>query len=84
MDRHANLHGDLSAPSGANALARNQEFGREFLIRRTDRLLFGTGYLAPGRHILHFELLDSTDLPEEVMRNIFRENAIELLRLDSA
>lgn len=82
MDEHENLYGDLSAGSGANAIRRDLEFGREFLIRRSDRLLFGTDYLAPGQDVPQFELLTETlDLPEEVTRKIFRENARELLGL---
>ena len=49
MERFPNLYGDLSAGSGASAIARDDAFGREFLIRRADRLMFGTDFLAqPG------------------------------------
>jgi len=65
FDAHANLWGDLSAGSGANALARDREFGRGFLVRRADRLLFGTDYLKPGQDVPQFELLASFDLPDE-------------------
>lgn len=82
MDEYDNLYGDLSAGSGANAIRRDPEFGREFLIRRADRLLFGTDYLSPGQEIPQFSLLSETlDLPEDVERKIFRENARQLLGL---
>ncbi len=42
MERYENLHGDLSAGSGHNAVSRDPEFGYEFLERFQDRLLFGT------------------------------------------
>ena len=45
FDRYPNLWGDLSAGSGAGALARDRAFGQRFLIRRADRLLFGSDYL---------------------------------------
>ena len=82
MDLYPNLYGDLSAPSGANALRRNLEFGREFVIRRADKLLFGTDYLMPGQEIPQFELLESLNLPDEIRYKIYRGNAAELLGLN--
>lgn len=79
MDRYPNLYGDLSAGSGANAIQRDPEFGRAFLIRRADRLLFGTDYLAPGQNVPQLELYRSLDLPGEVQDKIFRENARRLI-----
>ncbi|HVU87195.1 MAG TPA: amidohydrolase family protein, partial [Pirellulales bacterium] len=49
MDKYPNLYGDLSAGSGAGAIKRDLKFGREFLVRRQDRLMFGTDFLAPGQ-----------------------------------
>ncbi len=83
FDAHKNLWGDLSAGSGANAIGRDRDFGRSFLLRRADRLLFGTDYLKPGQLVPQFELLAGFDLPEEVETKIYRENAIGLLRLPS-
>ncbi len=81
MDKYPNLYGDLSAGSGANAIERDLEFGREFLIRRSDRLMFGTDYLADGQAVPQFELLDRIQLPDEVRRKVFRENARRVLKL---
>ncbi len=81
MAGYPNLYGDLSAGSGANAISRDREFGREFLIRRAERLLFGSDYLQPGQEIPQFDLFDSLDLPAEVRAKIFRENAKRLLGL---
>ncbi len=84
MENYDNIYGDLSAGSGANAIARDLEFGREFLIRRADRLLFGTDYLAPGQGVPQFELYNETlDLPDEVEQKIFRDNARRVLGLAS-
>jgi predicted TIM-barrel fold metal-dependent hydrolase len=83
MDAYDNLFGDLSAGSGANAIARDREFGRQFLIRRQDRLLFGTDYLEPDQPVPQFELFDSLDLPRDVQAKVFRENAVRVLRLDA-
>jgi predicted TIM-barrel fold metal-dependent hydrolase len=76
-----NLWGDLSASSGAGAIARDQDFGLKFLIRRADRLLFGTDYLKPGQNVPQFELLESLELPQDVRVKIERGNAAKLLGL---
>jgi uncharacterized protein len=81
FDGYKNLWGDLSANSGANAIGRDREFGKAFLIRRADRLLFGTDYLRPGQDVPQFELLPSFDLPAEVRAKIERDNARKLLGL---
>jgi hypothetical protein len=82
MDEFANLRGDLSAGSGAGAISRDLEFGRKFLIRRADRLMFGTDFLAPGQAVPQFELFEETiELPAEVANKIFRENARKVLGL---
>jgi len=81
FDAYRNLWGDLSAGSGAGALARDRDFGRRFLIRRADRLLFGTDYLKPGQNVPQFELLARFDLPPAVRAQIERANAMRLLNL---
>jgi predicted TIM-barrel fold metal-dependent hydrolase len=83
MDIYPNLYGDLSAGSGAGAINRDLEFGRAFLIRRQDRIMFGTDFLAPPQAVPQFELFEQklTDLPAEVKAKVFRENARKLLGL---
>lgn len=81
MDAYPNLWGDLSAGSGAQAISRDVKFGRQFLIRRQNRLLFGTDYLQPGQPVPQFKLLDSLELPVAVEHKIFRQNAERLLKL---
>jgi predicted TIM-barrel fold metal-dependent hydrolase len=83
LDRYPNLWGDLSAGSGAGALARDREFGQRFLIRRADRLLFGSDYLRPGQGVPQFELLAGFELSPEVRAKIERGNAAHLLGLTS-
>jgi hypothetical protein len=84
MESYPNIYGDLSAGSGANAIRRDLKFGREFLIRRADRLLFGTDYLARKQNVPQFELYESLKLPEEIQAKVFRDNARELLGLKPA
>lgn len=83
MEKYPNLYGDLSAGSGANSISRDSEFGREFMIRRQDRLMFGTDYLQPGQAVPQFEVFDSLDLPAEVQKKVFRGNAERVLGLKS-
>lgn len=47
MRRYPNLHGDLSAMSGYNALARDPAFAYQFLEEFQDRLFYGTDICAP-------------------------------------
>ena len=82
MEKYPNLYGDLSEPGGEKAIARDLQFGREFIIRRADQLLFGTDVLMPEQPIPQFALLDSLNLPEEVQYKIYRGNAIKLLKLE--
>ena len=81
MEKYPNLFCDLSAGSGAQAISRDKAFGREFMIRRQDRLLFGTDYLQPGQAVPQFEVFDSLNLPETVQAKVYRQNAIRVLKL---
>ena len=82
MDKYPNLYGEFSAGSGANSIRRDLEFGRQFIIRRADRLLFGSDYLAEGQAIPQFELFEGLDLPEDVLAKLYRRNAERILGLD--
>jgi uncharacterized protein len=81
MDKYPNLFGDLSAGSGASTITRDAKFGREFLIRRSDRLMFGTDYLAPDQTVPQLALYRQLELPAEVQAKIFRNNARRVLKL---
>ncbi|MFO1091764.1 MAG: amidohydrolase family protein [Planctomycetaceae bacterium] len=82
MAQYPNLYGDLSEPGGEKAIARDPAFGREFIIRRADQLVFGTDVLMPEQAIPQFELLESLNLPEDVREKIYRGNAMKLLKLE--
>ena len=47
MRKYPNLHGDLSAGSGGNAIMRDEEYGLAFLHEFADRLHYGTDFCAP-------------------------------------
>jgi uncharacterized protein len=42
LSDYGNLYGDLSANSGNNALSRDADFTKGFLVRHEDKLLFGS------------------------------------------
>ncbi|MEO1996320.1 MAG: amidohydrolase family protein [Planctomycetaceae bacterium] len=81
MTKYPNIYGDLSAGSGANSISRDLEFGRKFLIRRQDRILFGTDYLQPGQEVPQFQLFADLKLAAPVAAKIFKGNATRLLKL---
>ncbi|HUG18792.1 MAG TPA: amidohydrolase family protein [Planctomycetaceae bacterium] len=85
MKEYPNIYGDLSAGSGANSITRDLEFGREFLIRNQDRLMFGTDYLQPGQAVPQFEMMDQLNLPPDVDKKISRGNAERIvLKIDQS
>jgi predicted TIM-barrel fold metal-dependent hydrolase len=84
MDKYPNLYGDLSAGSGDNAIRRDLKFGREFLIRRADRLMFGTDYLADKQQVPQFGLFEEIKLDEQVQAKIFRDNARRLVAMSAS
>ena len=63
-------------------IARDPKFGREFLIRRANRLLFGTDFLMAKQEVPQFEHLASMKLPDDVQEKIYRGNAIRILKLE--
>ncbi len=81
MDKYPNIYGDLSASAGAVAMSRDPKFAREFIIRRADRLVFGTDYYSVGQKIPQLEIYPQFDLPAEVQEKVFRKNAARLLSI---
>lgn len=82
MDAYPNIYGDLSAGSGAGALARDIEFAKQFVIRRQDRLMNGSDYLEPGQPVPQFEVYEKLDMPADVQAKIFRDNARRVIGID--
>jgi len=87
MRRYPNLHGDLSAGSGCNALKRDPDYAVQFLNEFQDRLFFGTDICAPDTPtpLVDFllELREQKKIDEAVFQKVARENAIKLLELDA-
>jgi predicted TIM-barrel fold metal-dependent hydrolase len=80
-----NLHADLSAHSGFNALTRDPEWGLRFLHEFQDRLMFGTDvcFADPAGRMPHLGwlrgLLAEGAISEEVWAKITHRNAVRVL-----
>lgn len=85
MRKYPNLHGDLSANSGHNAVSRDEDFGCEFLAEFQDRLYFGTDICAPDTPTPLVDYLlrlrQEGKISQEVFTKIARTNATRLLGL---
>lgn len=75
LNRYPNLYCDISAGSGANALKRDMENARAFLLEFQDRILYGRDYFDNT----HQEVLNALDLPESVLAKIYSGNALKLV-----
>lgn len=83
--RYPNMHGDLSAGSGFNALARNPEYAVKFLDEFQDRLFFGTDICSAHADLrlpgFLRGLLEQGKISREVFNKIAKNNAVKLLGL---
>lgn len=75
LRKYPNLYCDLSAGSGLNALKRDPEFAKEFLLEFQDRVLYARDYFDNQ----HQEFLNSLGLPESVLEKIYSGNALKLV-----
>jgi predicted TIM-barrel fold metal-dependent hydrolase len=72
--QYANLYADLSANSAFNALSRDRDFGRAFLIEFQDRFLFGRDCFDDRMQ----RFLEGLALPKDVLAKILAGNALRL------
>lgn len=83
MREYPNLHGDLSAGSGHNAITRDPEFGLAFMEEFQDRLYFGTDIAGAPQEtpiVDYFtDIRDKQLLPVDVYEKIAWRNAVGLL-----
>jgi len=99
LDANTNLHVDIGARCAE--LGRQPYTAREFFLRYSDRILFGTDLIPEVKmYRLHFRFLETRDeyfeypshasrqgrwniyglfLPDDVLRRVYRENALALL-----
>ncbi|MDD4143319.1 MAG: amidohydrolase family protein [Prolixibacteraceae bacterium] len=84
MRQYPNLHGDLSAGSGFNAISRDPEFGYKFMEEFQDRLYFGTDIANVPQElpiVPYFRKLKEEKLiSAEAYEKIARTNAERLLK----
>jgi len=78
LREHENLYCDISATSGHNALARDKDHAVRFLSEFQDRLLFGRD----GFDRRHLDLLETLDLPQEVLEKVLFANANRLVTVE--
>ncbi len=87
LSDYPNMYGDLAAGSGLNALTRDEDFTRDFLMRHRDKLLFGSdcsdrdggGANCLGAQIIRAIRRLAAD--RELERKLLCENARTLFRL---
>ena len=86
MRQYANLHGDLSANSGFNAISRDPEFGYAFMEEFQDRLYWGTDIAGDPQNLPivdYFKRLAAENLiSQEAFEKIAWKNANRLLGLE--
>jgi len=85
MRAYPNLHGDLSAGSGHNAISRDPEFGYAFLEEFQDRLYFGTDITSvdyePPQIEYFARIKAEARVSDEAFEKITWRNAVRLLKL---
>jgi len=85
LRKYANMYGDLSARSGANALMRDSEYAVKFINEFQDKLMFGTDICSPVQEIplvkFLIDLKKEKKISKEVFNKVARENAIHILKL---
>lgn len=75
LRKYKNLHCDISAGSGCNALKRDPEFAKQFLVEFQDRVLYGRDYFDN----IHQEFLNSIGLEAAVLEKIYSGNALKMI-----
>lgn len=76
LTQYDNFYCDISGKSGFNAMNRDRDMAKLFLEKHHAKILFGTDNTG-----LDYEgLIRSFHLPEDMMKNIFYENADGLIR----
>ena len=81
LAEYPNVYGDLSAFSGFNAVTRDAEFGKRFLVEFQDKLLFGTDLCRRDQETPIIGYVRSLGTDSDAYRKIARANAERLLGL---
>lgn len=84
---YPNMYADLSAGSGLNALTRDEDFTRDFLVRHQEKLLYGSDC---NDHVGHGEkcqgaqtiaVVRRLSANKTIERKLLHDNAARVLRL---
>ncbi|MFA5865573.1 MAG: amidohydrolase family protein [Phycisphaerae bacterium] len=75
LRKYINLHCDLSAGSGCNALSRDFDHAKKFVMEFQDRIMFGRDYFDRSQ----MDVLDHLNLPDEVQEKLYHLNAERLI-----
>lgn len=87
LKTYPNLYADMSAGSGNNALMRDVEFAKAFVVRHQDKLMFGsdcpckTGVGPTCVSATKIAAIEKLALDETVRTKILQSNARKLLKL---
>lgn len=86
LRKHDSIYADISATSGLNALKRDIEHAKKFLVEFQDKILLGTDFpclafdgsqFGPNMH--HINFLKSLELPSSVLEKILYKNAEKII-----
>lgn len=75
LAKYDNLWADISAGSGLTAITRDPDFGRQFLLDFSHKVMYGTDY--HDRRLL--DALEGYELPQDVMARILDGNSRGLM-----
>lgn len=87
LREHPNLYADMSGSVVVNVLNRDRKYAREFILRHQDKLLWATdeGWWSFGdrkkQMNQHYTFFEELDLPDDVRRKIYRDNALKVYGL---
>ncbi len=80
MSKYPNLYGDMSAGSGFNAISRDIEYGKYFMLKHHKQLLFATDFLHTLQENPIIGFMKEIDLPKDVKEHIYYKNAERIMR----
>ena len=75
LRKHKNLYCDLSAGSGLRAISRDRAWGRRFVVRFADRMVYGTDCYNRN----HLDYLEGLNLDKPLLRRVLGGNLKRLL-----
>lgn len=90
LQEHPNLYADLSGRAVMGFMNKDRAYAREFIIRHQDKILWATdeGWwsLSDKEKQMkeHYTFLEELDLPDDILRKLYRENSIKVYGLGSA